>query len=251
MVKSDALTHLTSGAMSEVIGKETIFGLWRGTIPTILRNVPGTSLYFFTLSEIRSFFSRRHQTTLISPGSSLPILSNKENLVAGAIARGSVGFIMMPITVVKVRYESNLYNYKSIWNALTTIVKCEGIKGLYYGYGATVIRDAPYAGTYLLFYEHRTSISAPIVHMTSAMIAGFSATTVTHPFDKLKTRIQLKPREYPNFFRGALKVLRDEGFWGFFDGLSLRLGRKVMQAAIGWTLYEELVTLFKRKKEET
>lgn len=28
-----------------------------------------------------------------------------ENLVAGAAARGTVGYIMMPVTVLKVRYE--------------------------------------------------------------------------------------------------------------------------------------------------
>ena len=27
------------------------------------------------------------------------------------------------------------------------------VLGLFYGYGATVIRDAPYAGLYVLFYE--------------------------------------------------------------------------------------------------
>lgn len=41
-----------------------------------------------------------------------------------------------------------------------------------------------------------------------AMIAGLSSTTMTHPFDMLKTRIQLKPQEYPDFLRGAVKVLR-------------------------------------------
>ncbi|CAG8699646.1 14044_t:CDS:2, partial [Acaulospora morrowiae] len=250
--------------VKEVIRKETVFGLWRGTVPTIIRNVPGSALYFLTLSEIRFLLSQRNQSkSTLKSSSSLPILSDKENLFAGMIARGSVGFVMMPITIVKVRYESNLYNYKSTWEALSSIIKNEGIKGMFYGSGITAIRDAPYAGLYVLFYErwklsisaNTSSISPPIIHMTSgnyltfqnrlsvvhaSMIAGLSATTVTHPFDMLKTRVQLKPLEYPNLWRASLKILREEGFLGYFDGLTLRLGRKSMQAAISWTMYETL-----------
>jgi len=39
-------------------------------------------------------------------------------------------------------------------------------------------------------------------------LAGFSATTITHPFDMLKTRMQLKPQNYPNIWLGALKILK-------------------------------------------
>ena len=41
----------------------------------------------------------------------LPVLSKRENLIAGMTARATVGFIMMPITIVKVRYEV----WKRIW----------------------------------------------------------------------------------------------------------------------------------------
>ncbi|CAG8657550.1 12291_t:CDS:2, partial [Funneliformis mosseae] len=249
-----SVTPLNSTIMQTVkniVKNESITGLWRGTIPTIFRNVPGSALYFFTLSEIRHlFFLRQNITLQTSSKSSLPVLSSRDNLIAGMIARGSVGLLMMPITIVKVRYESNLYNYKSIWNALTSIIRHEGVKGLFYGYSATIIRDAPYAGLYVLFYErwklfisnNTSTIASPVIYMTSAMIAGFLATSITHPFDLLKTRMQLKPQNYPNIWIGALKILKEGGFIGFFDGLTLRLGRKSAQAAISWTMYEALIT---------
>lgn len=77
-----------------------------------------------------------------------------ENLVSGSTARGAVGYIMMPITVVKVRYEvctsfffhmtffsetiflthkkkkSNFYNYTSLNQAFTSIIKTDGIRGI-------------------------------------------------------------------------------------------------------------------------
>ncbi|RGB33135.1 mitochondrial carrier domain-containing protein [Rhizophagus diaphanus] len=261
--KNDGRKSLNSTVLrtvKDIIEKDNISGLWKGTVPTILRNVPGSALYFFTLSEIRNIFSLRHQRNISqnSTKSSLPVLSNRDNLISGMVARGSIGFITMPITIIKVRYESNLYNYKSIWGAFTSILRHEGIKGLFYGYGATVIRDAPYAGLYLLFYErwkllmsaNSFTIASPIIHMTSAIIAGLSATTITHPFDMLKTRVQLKPQNYPNIWLGALKIFKEEGFLRFFDGLSLRLGRKTTQAAINWTIYEALVTWFQQRRNE-
>ncbi|KAL1923836.1 uncharacterized protein VTP21DRAFT_8816 [Calcarisporiella thermophila] len=237
--------------VQSIIKNESALGLWRGTIPTIVRNVPGSSLYFFTLNEIRQFFLQHRPSGT---------LSNRENLVAGATARALVGFLLMPITIVKVRYESNFYNYRNIYDALTSIVRQEGIKGLFAGYGATAMRDAPFAGIYVLFYEamkrHLSSyastrsidVAPAAVHMSSGVIAGISATLITHPFDMLKTRMQLRPQVYTNTWKSAAKVYREEGFIGFFDGLSMRLLRKTLNSSIAWTVYEEIVRWHKREQ---
>jgi solute carrier family 25 protein 38 len=37
--------------------------------------------------------------------------------------------------------------------AFGSIIKNDGLRGLFAGYGATFIRDAPFAGIYLFFYE--------------------------------------------------------------------------------------------------
>jgi hypothetical protein len=52
-----------------------------------------------------------------------------------------------------------------------------------------------------------------------------------------------------NIFFFELIYLKEEGFLRFFDGLSLRLGRKTIQAAINWTIYEALVTWFQQRKK--
>lgn len=50
--------------------------------------------------------------------------------------------------------QSNFYNYNSLTEAFSSIIKNDGVRGLFAGYGATFIRDAPFAGIYLFFYEH-------------------------------------------------------------------------------------------------
>jgi solute carrier family 25, member 38 len=122
--------------------------LWRGTVPTILRNVPGVSIYFYSLSFIRQTFIP--QATRASRSSNYVTLVN---VSAGTLARTGAGFILMPISVIKVRFESNLYNYRSLAEATADIFRNEGTRGFFSGFGATALRDAPYAGIHLALYE--------------------------------------------------------------------------------------------------
>jgi solute carrier family 25 protein 38 len=170
--------------IKEIVKNESLLGLWKGTIPTILRNVPGSGLYFYTLHLLRT-----KMTTLKY------IPNDMINMTGGMIARVSVGLIMMPITVVKIRYESSIYNYNSIYGAFKSILQKEGIKGLFSGFGATVMRDAPFAGIYVYFYENikshitKNHIGIEIhntmaVNMISGLIGGIAATFITQPFGK-------------------------------------------------------------------
>lgn len=76
-----------------------------------------------------------------------------QNLMLGFSARASVGTILLPMTVVKARYESGKYQYKTVSDGLRTIWRLEGARGLFSGCAATILRDAPYSGIYLMFYS--------------------------------------------------------------------------------------------------
>ena len=216
-----------------------IASFWRGLAPTIIRNVPGTALYFALLSHLRKAFAGKH----VDP--------SMANLVSGSLARVSVGFAMMPVTVLKVRLESTLYNCPKLTLIAKDIFAREGLSGFFRGFGATAFRDAPHAGIYVVFYERlrgqlSSSLLNPLfVNITSGLLAGFAATAVTHPFDLLKTRVQLDPARYPNFLRALLTVSREEGLRGFASGFATRVTRKTLGSAITWTVYEE----FSRHKE--
>lgn len=75
------------------------------------RNVPGSALYFFALSEVRQILANTRPTwqpmlnKVGADGKTTSEHQRWENLLSGSTARGAVGYIMMPITVVKVRYE--------------------------------------------------------------------------------------------------------------------------------------------------
>ncbi|ORY94687.1 solute carrier family 25 member 38 [Syncephalastrum racemosum] len=245
----------------DIINTNGVGGLWRGTMPTILRNMPGTALYFTTLSEIRHVMDATRATwqPWLRRDTKAKDQAKWENLFAGVTARGSVGFIMMPVTVLKVRYESNFYNYRSMTEAFRSIVQYDGVRGLFAGYGATFIRDAPFAGIYLLCYEqcksiinlykstHELAVANVVVNLTSGVVAGTAATAVTQPFDLMKTRMQIDPNTYRNTWHTARHIFGEAGWRGFFDGLSLRLARKPLSSAISWAIYEEFVRFATRQ----
>lgn len=231
--------------------------LWRGTIPSALRMSIGASLYLTLLSKMRYFMARVKQND-VGHSSDLPRLSMHANLVTGALARAVVGLITMPFTVLKVRYESTSYKYSSLLQALKSTYAETGIRSFFSGYGVTITRDAPYAGLYVLFYEqskdmlnsllpashYREAKTAAVINSTAAMTAATIASTITAPFDTIKTKIQLYPDRYPSLVKSCVPLLREFGVRHMFDGLALRLLRKSMSAGVSWGIYEELIRRF-------
>lgn len=243
-----------------------IFSLWRGTVPSALRTGFGSALYFTSLNAIRqqaaktSILSQRKSAGTGS--SALPTLGNTANLLSGAAARTLAGFILMPLTVIKVRFESNLYAYPSVWSAAKGIRSTDGFRGFFSGFGATAMRDAPYAGTYVLVYEilkprvgrlmssvssaddSRTTMQSSVassVNFTSAALAAVVCSIVSNPFDAVKTRIQLQPQTYRNSAQAVVKMVTEDGPRSLWDGLALRMSRKALSSALAWTVYEELI----------
>lgn len=77
---------------------------------TLHRNVPGVALYFTGLSQFRIFLStspyfKSIRSEPTEHGSTLPKLTSGGNLIAGAVTRVSVGFVLNPFSVLKARYE--------------------------------------------------------------------------------------------------------------------------------------------------
>lgn len=162
----------------------------------------------------------------------------------------------MPVTVLKVRYESDYYAYRSLYSAGRDILRTEGVRGLFSGFGATAARDAPYAGLYVLFYEQlkrefsslassgdggERRVSSSSINFVSGALAAGMGTAITNPFDAVKTRLQLMPAKYGNMMRAARLMVREDGVRSLFGGLGLRMSRKALSSALAWTVYEELI----------
>jgi len=254
-------------AFQSVVHENGYRGLWRGTVPTIARNVPGVAAYFYTLNELRWLvakwqvpgLSTPDNTTRTQRSSTLARLSSTGNIVTGALGRVFIGLLLNPISIVKARYESSHYSkdaYPTLRASLRSLYRDGGIRGFFRGFSATALRDAPYAGLYLAFYEQHKHWLGRWAHgesgawwvvCVSGLGAGILATVITHPFDILKTRMQTTPNTLlrnpsvsyrPSVFATARHIFQTDGLRAFADGLGLRCARKAASSMIGWSIFE-------------
>eukprot|EP00123_Amoebidium_parasiticum_P009704 comp19654_c0_seq2/m.23264 comp19654_c0_seq2/g.23264 ORF comp19654_c0_seq2/g.23264 comp19654_c0_seq2/m.23264 type:complete len:223 (-) comp19654_c0_seq2:699-1367(-) len=133
-----------------IVKDEGVYALWKATVPSIYRTVPGVGLYFVSLNSLKnivlgsSFHVQNEGHKTLSPG---------ESLLVAFFARAFATTALMPVTVVKTRLESGLFSYPNTWAALATIARSEGVRGLMAGLGPTILRDAPFSALYYAFYE--------------------------------------------------------------------------------------------------
>ncbi|XP_039312556.1 mitochondrial glycine transporter isoform X2 [Solenopsis invicta] len=225
------------GTVAHIIQKENIFGLWRGMTPSITRVIPGVGLYFSSLHWLK------HAFNLEEPLTALQAIS------LGVTARSMSGALLIPITVVKTRFESGVYKYNSISEALRLIYKQEGMRGLSSGLVPTLLRDAPYSGLYLMFYTQlknaaasstgTVNSSAP-VHFSCGILAGILASIVTQPPDVVKTKMQLYPNEFNGIYHATFFVYKKYGILGYFKGIVPRMLRRTLMTTMAWTVYEQV-----------
>ncbi|KAG2114693.1 solute carrier family 25 member 38 [Suillus discolor] len=256
----------------DIIRNEGIKGLWTGTSATLVRNVPGVALYFTSLTYLRSimakspYFASHQQHSRDSSKTVLPKLSSQGNLIAGATTRVGVGLILNPFSILKARFESELHAYRSLSGSLLSIARM-GPSELMRGFVASSLRDAPYAGLFVVIYESikretKSNSCVPAyfiptayavgIHSFSAASAGAVATMATHPFDVIKTKMQVRSEDkYRGFTTTVIRIFKavifsslnsqQRGAAGFFDGASLRMSRKILSSAIGWAVFEGML----------
>ncbi|XP_018612666.1 mitochondrial glycine transporter A-like isoform X2 [Scleropages formosus] len=221
-----------------VVRTESILGLWKGVSPSFVRCVPGVGIYFGTFHALKQhFFLER------SPGPG-------EAVLLGAAARAVAGVFMLPVTVVKARYESGMYSYGSVFGALSSMCRTEGPQALYSGLTATLLRDVPFSGMYVMFYTQvkatlpqavGLSPCAPLANFGCGVLAGAMASLVTQPADVIKTHVQVSPQLFRRHMDVVWYVYKVQGLTGFFRGVVPRSLRRTMMAAMAWTVYEQLM----------
>lgn len=218
-----------------VVGEESLAGLWRGVVPSLTKTVPGVGLYFSSMHYMKtSLYEGRP--------------SHLQSIIIGCSARTVAGSVMIPFTVIKTRFESRRYNYSSVTEALRSILRAEGVRGLTLGLVPTLARDVPFSGLYLMFYEHLKTITPQemkeqqpsTVHFLSGMLAGVLASLVTQPADVIKTQLQLRTQG-KGVVTTAAEILRHQGLAGFTTGFVPRALRRTLMAALAWTVYEKMI----------
>ena len=162
--------------------------------------------------------------------------------------------------------------YTSAADGAAQILRAEGVRGLYRGYGATLASFAPYSALYFVLYERLRAASwralgAPALapplteplplplpwQIASAATAGCIASFVTNPLELAKLRLQVQRgaagagagaggagQLYRGTTHAIATIVREEGARALFRGATARMAFHVPGTAITMTLFEEL-----------
>jgi len=104
-----------------------IVALGRGTLATLLRDSIGSAAYFWVYEYLKRKFARFPKSGIV---------------VAGGLAGMAHWLLVMPIDVVKTRYQSSFSSMGMVAN-LRVIFRKEGTSGLYRGLGPSLARAFP------------------------------------------------------------------------------------------------------------
>ena len=152
-------THVSSqayqslfGGLSHVIKTDGILGLYRGLLPTLIRDAPYAALYFMTYDRTRAWFHSHIQSDA----------SYLQPLVCGAFSGGFATLCTHPPDVIRTRIQAFQRTPSkgyagmslSIAKVIQHICATDGIKGLFTGIAPRVTRRSlSSAVTWMTFEE--------------------------------------------------------------------------------------------------
>lgn len=203
---------------------------------SLLRSGPGVSLYYAFLGLLQ---------TKLSKQSDRPD-NPTQAFCFGLAARSLVSFVLLPITVVKVRYESGQFQYASLYKAVRGAYLRDG----WVGVTPTVLRDSLFSGFYYMSYtelkssefleQHCEGTGAHLRSFLCGIVSGIVASVATNPLDVIKTRVQVSGGGKETCARNVIKELisQPRGYLCLLDGIIPRGVRRTLIAATTWTIYE-------------
>jgi solute carrier family 25 citrate transporter 1 len=172
--------------------------------------------------------------------------------------------------VVKIRLQQqrglgrDLLKYKGPVHCATTIVREEGLRGLWAGVAPTILRNGTNQAVMfsvkngvdqLLWkkYEGDGVTLLPWQSMVSGFLAGFAGPVATGPFDVIKTRLMAQTRgaggevQYRGLLHALTRIYADEGLFALWKGLLPRLMRIPPGQAIMWAVADQVTGLYERR----
>ncbi|CAI7574115.1 unnamed protein product [Penicillium bialowiezense] len=233
----------------------------------LFRGIGSAYVYQILLNGCRLGFYEPIRSNLTSTIYNDPkVQSLGANIFAGA-ASGVIGAAAgSPFFLVKTRLQSyspflpvgTQHNYKNSVDGLSKIYKGEGIKGIYRGVGAAMIRTSFGSSVQLPTYffakrrltRHLGMEEGPALHLSSSAVSGFVVCCFMHPPDTIMARMYNQTGNlYGGVFDCLLKTIRTEGVFAIYKGFFAHLARILPHTILTLSLAEQTNKLMRRVED--
>ncbi|XP_006793116.1 solute carrier family 25 member 47-A [Neolamprologus brichardi] len=249
----------------ETFSKEGVHGFFKGMSLPIATVSMTSSVVFGTYRNCLQCLSQA-RGACCGPNTKLEVFLSG---MASGVAQVSV---MSPGDIVKVRLQCQTESRRALTktptpkyhgpvHCLLTIVKQEGLLGLYRGALPIMLRDGPSYATYFLTYAticewfaggNKKKLDWYVV-MLAGGIAGMAGWTIGTPMDVIKARLQMdgarETKKYKGFFHCIAETARVEGTGVFFRSLGINWLRAFPVNMVVFFTYEVLTGFFQAGDE--
>lgn len=228
------------------IKEEGFLGLYKGIQSPLFGLTFFNAVQFLSYGQAKTLFQKGNQELTIP-----------QYVLAGALVGFTVSFVESPIDLMKsqlqVQYAGSTPKYNGLYDCARKIFQEGGVRGVYQGLQATMIRDIPataaYFGAYELArkglkgeHEDLNKMSAWKILMAGG-IGGMAYWASTFPFDVVKSTIQtdatkLSERKYKGWVDCFKAIHQQLGWKGFFRGFAPCMVRSFPANATCFLAYE-------------
>jgi len=237
--------------------EEGVSAFWRGNLANVIRYFPTQALNFAfkdTYKKVFCPFNPKTDFWKFFFG----------NLASGGAAGATSLMVVYPLDFARTRLAADVgkgaadRQFTGLTDCLGKIYRSDGMKGLYQGFGVSVlgiiIYRACYFGGYdtlkrVLFSDGKTSILFKF--FVAQIVTGVSG-LVSYPLDTVRRRLMMqsgrKDVMYTGTFDCVRKVYQKEGGKAFFKGALSNILRG-MGASLVLVLYDEFQIMFAPPKK--
>ncbi|KAF6018445.1 SLC25A11 [Bugula neritina] len=246
----------TFHAITTILRNEGIIGIYTGLSAGLLRQ----ATYTTTRLGIYSMLFEKFSSTDGTPPNFLT------KAVLGMSAGGTAAFVGTPaeISLIRMTADGRLpaaerRGYTSVFNALSRIIRDEGVLTLWRGCGPTIIRAMVVNAAQLASYSQAKQglfstgyfEEGILLHFCASMISGLVTTAASMPVDIAKTRIQsMKIIDGKPEYKGAIDVLsktiKSEGILSLWKGFTPYYARLGPHTVLTFIFLEQMNKYYKQ-----
>lgn len=240
-----------------IFAESGVKGFWKGLRPTLLGVIPARSIYFYVYEKTKQNLAKKEL---------LPEGSVGNAIVSGFAAGVASNTVTNPIWMVKTRMQlladhtAGQVAYNSYGEAISAIMKEEGIGGFYRGLSASYWGCTEGAIQFLLYERVKIRVMArnnlqrekdglpptdklpKSAYFFSAAFAKGIASCLTYPHEVARTRLREQARsgvfKYNGMWSSIRVIAREEGRSGLYAGMGVHLSKVVPNSAIMFLAYE-------------
>lgn len=256
--KHKAMYESSFDCFKKVVANEGLKGLYSGLAAQLVGVAPEKAIKL-TVNDLVRNIGTNEDGSITMPW----------EIAAGMSAGGCQVIFTNPLEIVKIRLQMQGGNGVKHSGqpspqrlSAVQIIKKLGLRGLYKGASACLLRDVPFSAIYFPVYANikkhvfnfdasddtKTHRLSTWQLLTAGCLAGAPSAFFTTPADVIKTRLQVDRKKQDTRYKGiysAFKIIsKEEGISAFFKGSLARVFRSSPQFGFTLASYEILKNLF-------